>query len=65
MPRKYWDALRKDLKLIYTASTPRLFQDHDVSLRILKGRCMSRAAARVASVMSRRPVSRMAPMARL
>src|SRR5262249_40844 len=43
----------------------RSFQDHGVSLRILKGRCMLRLAARVASVMSRRPVSRMAPMARL
>jgi hypothetical protein len=37
----------------------RSFQDHvGISLRILKGRSMARPAARVASVMSRRPVSR-------
>jgi hypothetical protein len=45
-------------------TAPRSFQDHDVSLGILKGRCMSRLAARVVSVMSRRPVSRIAPMVR-
>jgi hypothetical protein len=44
-----------------SAAPPRSFQDHKVSLRILKGRCMLRLAERVASVMSRRPVSRMAP----
>jgi hypothetical protein len=43
----------------------RSFQDHEMSLRILKGRSMARVAQRVVSVMSRRPVRRMAPMARL
>jgi mannose-6-phosphate isomerase-like protein (cupin superfamily) len=41
-----------------------LFQDH-VSLRILKGRCMTRPASRLASVMSRRPARWWAPTARL
>lgn len=35
-----------------------------MSLRILKGRSMKRAADRVASVMSRRPARRRAPIAR-
>jgi hypothetical protein len=44
---------------------PRAFQDHVwISLRILKGRSMARPAAQVASVMSRRPVSRCAPIPR-
>ena len=44
--------------------TARSFQDH-VSLRILKGRCMTRPASRLASVMSRRPARWWAPTARL
>ena len=42
----------------------RSFQDH-ASWRILKGRCMTRLASRLASVMSRRPVRWWAPTARL
>lgn len=49
----------------YSRHGPRSFQDHDTSLRILKGRSLARSAQRVVSVMSRRPVSRMAPTARL
>ena len=41
------------------------FQDHGISLRVVKGRFMARVAQRVASEMSCRPVSRRAPMARL
>ncbi|HET6482886.1 MAG TPA: ATP-binding domain-containing protein, partial [Actinoplanes sp.] len=44
--------------------TTRSFQDH-VSLRILKGRCMTRPASRLASAMSRRPARWWAPTARL
>jgi hypothetical protein len=47
-----------------TGATPRSFQDH-VSLRILKGRCMTRPASRLASAMSRRPARWWAPTARL
>ena len=44
---------------------PRLFQDHDVSPRMVNGRSMERPAHRVASVMSMRPARRSAPIARL
>ena len=44
---------------------PRLFQDHDVSPRMVNGRSMERPAHRVASVTSMRPVMRSAPIARL
>jgi aspartyl-tRNA(Asn)/glutamyl-tRNA(Gln) amidotransferase subunit A len=43
----------------------RSFQDRHMSLRMVKGRCMARVAQRVDSVMSCRPVSRIAPIARL
>ena len=46
------------------SATPRPFQDHYVSPRMVKGRSMERAAHRVASVMSVRPAMRSAPMAR-
>jgi hypothetical protein len=49
---------------IPTIADPRSFQDH-VSLRILKGRCMTRPASRLASAMSRRPARWWAPTARL
>ena len=42
----------------------RSFQDRHVNWRILKGRAMFLAASRVVSVMSRLPVSRIAPSAR-
>jgi hypothetical protein len=44
--------------------SPRPFQDHYVSPRMMKGRSMERPAHRVASVMSVRPAMRSAPMAR-
>src|SRR4051812_42490943 len=50
--------------VVRTVVPPRSFQDH-VSLRILKGRCMTRPASRLASVMSRRPARWWAPTARL
>ena len=46
-------------------STPRPFQDHYASRRMVKGLSMERAAHRVASVTSVRPARRSAPMARL
>jgi group II intron reverse transcriptase/maturase len=49
----------------FLARWPGSFQDHDVSLRILNDRSMTRVAQRVASVMSRRPCRCRAPMARL
>ncbi len=45
--------------------TPRPFQDHDVSPRMVNGRSMERPAHRVASVTSLRPAMRSAPIARL
>jgi lipopolysaccharide biosynthesis regulator YciM len=57
------DAMRSAITAGYTGA-PRSFQDH-VSLRILKGRCMTRPASRLASVMSRRPARWWAPTARL
>ena len=52
-------------RTIYPAGTPRLFQDHDVSPRMVNGRSMERPAHRVASVTSVRPAIRSAPIARL
>ena len=46
-------------------TTPRPFQDHDVSPRMVNGRSMERPAHRVASVTSVRPARRSAPIARL
>jgi hypothetical protein len=43
----------------------RPFQDHDVRPRMVNGLSMERPAHRVASVMSGRPASRRAPIARL
>ena len=48
-----------------TPPAPRPFQDHDVRPRMVKGLSMERPAHRVASVMSGRPASRRAPIARL
>src|ERR1039458_9499659 len=51
--------------LLTLGRTPRPFQDHDVSPRMVNGRSMERPAHRVASVTSVRPARRCAPIARL
>ena len=55
-----------DLNMMrFLGAIPRLFQDHDVSPRMVNGRSMERPAHRVASVTSVRPAIRSAPIARL